>query len=73
MHAVDVAVLFVAAQAGGCGRILAVHHQREDGYCGGCATVPTRWPCTAASIARTALKSSTRSTGRSNQARGAIE
>lgn len=54
-HAVEIAVQFVAAQTGGAARILTEHHRRKNGYCGGCVAIPTRWPCTAASIARAAL------------------
>ena len=54
-HAVEMAARFVAAQVGGPARILALHHRRDDGYCAGCATTPTRWPCTAAAIARASL------------------
>ena len=54
-HAVEVAASFVAAQTGGAARILTLHHRREDGYCAGCRTTPTRWPCTVAAIARASL------------------
>jgi hypothetical protein len=55
VHAVEVAALFVAAQVGGAARILSLHQRREDGYCAGCATTPTRWPCKVAGIASASL------------------
>ena len=54
-HAVEMAVRFVAGQVGGAVRILVEHHRRDDGYCTGCTTTPTRWPCTVAAIARASL------------------
>lgn len=55
LHPVDMAVRFVAAQVGGSARILTLHHRRDDGYCAGCTTMLTRWPCTAAAIAKASL------------------
>ena len=62
-HAVDAAVRFVAGQVGGPARVLAIHHRRERGLCGGCVVRPTRWPCSAAVIAMAALRHDT-ATGR---------
>ncbi len=55
VDAVEAAVRFVAAQTGGPGRVLAIHHRRDRGLCGGCTVRPTRWPCSVAVIAMTAL------------------
>jgi hypothetical protein len=50
----DAAVDFVADQPGGPERTLALHHRLADGYCAGCLSRPTPWPCTAAAIAQRA-------------------
>lgn len=58
LHPAVAAARFVAAQANGANRLLDAHFRRDDGYCGGCAAVLTRWPCSTASIARASLAES---------------
>ncbi len=61
-HAVDMAVDFVSRQPGGATRILSAHHVADDGYCAGCFTIPTRWPCSTAGIALAAQRRAERTT-----------
>jgi hypothetical protein len=56
--AFDIAVQVVAHQPGMAERILAVHRRLPDGLCCGCLTSLTEWPCTVASIALQAQRSS---------------
>lgn len=36
-------------------KVLAVHYARPDGQCSACRCHPARWPCSVASMARTAM------------------
>jgi hypothetical protein len=47
---------FMAAQPEGPDRALDKHRRLPDGHCAGCLTSPTPWPCTAAVIARLAIR-----------------
>jgi hypothetical protein len=50
------AVAFMASQPGGAERTLAAHRRRPDGYCSGCVSTLSKWPCTVAHIALTAAE-----------------
>src|SRR5690349_19827730 len=49
-ESIDVAVTFVASQAGGADRLLIIHRRLPSGNCSGCLSF-TPWPCTTAGIA----------------------
>ncbi|MGH3569538.1 MAG: hypothetical protein ACRDRH_26690 [Pseudonocardia sp.] len=46
---------FVANQPGGAERLLAIHGCLNDGYCRGCVSSNTSWPCSTATIALAVL------------------
>ena len=48
---IDAAARLMATNPGADKRVLAMHRRRSDGYCTGCWTRPTKWPCGVASVA----------------------
>ncbi len=55
-HAIATVIAFIAAQPSGPDRLLTTHAPLPDGVCCGCLTHATRWPCTIAAFARSAIE-----------------